>query len=115
MAALSATTPTNIGATATGAAVAASDTIARSVMGATGAYLEIINGSGSTDTITITDHGQTAAGNQLTSNLVTGINTVAAGASRVYYIRQSQVNPSTNLVTVTHSQTTSVTYKLFPA
>jgi hypothetical protein len=110
MGALSATTPTNTGATTSGAAVAASDTIARSVMGPKGVYLEIINGGGSTDNITISDSGSTSSGNS--PGTVAG--SVANGASKVFYIHPDQVNPSTGNVTVTHSFTTSVTYKMYP-
>ena len=110
MAALSATTPTNTGTATSGAAVAASDTISTAVMGQRGAYLEIINGGGSSDSITITDAGSTPAGNAVTT--VAG--SVANGASKAFYIHREQANPATGLVTVTHSFTTSVTYKLYP-
>jgi hypothetical protein len=96
----------------TGAAVAASDTIAQSVMGPRGATLEIINASASVDNITISDNGLTPAGNALTSNQITA--SVAAGASKVFDISPEQVNPATGLVTITHSQTPTVTYKLYP-
>lgn len=113
MAALSAITPTLAGATSTGAAVSASDTIDQSILGSRGAYLEIINGGGSSDTITISDHGTTGAGNSLASNAVTGLS-VANGSQKVFWIKPQAVNPSTGLVTITHSFTTSVTYKLYP-
>ena len=112
MAALAAITPTNTGVSSAGAAVAASDTIARSVMGPRGATLEIVNGGGSTDNITISDAGSTAAGNALSGGTIAG--SVAAGASKVFKISHDQVTPSTELVTITHSFTTSVTYKLYP-
>lgn len=112
MAALTAISPANAGTASTGAAVAASDTVAQSILGSKGAFLEIINGGGSTDNITISDHGSTPAGNALTSNQISA--SVANGASKVFYLRQEQVNPSTGLITITHSFTTSVTYKLYP-
>lgn len=112
MAALSAITPTNTGTASTGAAVSASDTVAQSIMGPNGATLEIINGGGSTDNITISDNGSTAAGNQLTGNTIAG--SVAAGTSKVFDLTHAQVNPSTTLITITHSFTTTVTYKLYP-
>lgn len=112
MAALTATTPTNAGVATPGAAVAASDTIAASILGARGAYLEILNGSGSTDNITISDAGSTPAGNALTGGTYAA--SVGATSNKVFYIRAAQVAPSTGLVTVTHSQTTTVTYKLYP-
>lgn len=112
MAALSAITPVVAGVASTGAAVAASDTIDASVLGQRGAYLEIINGNASSDTVTVTDYGSTPAGNSLTSNTYTV--TVANATSKVIHIKPSQVNPATGLVTVTHSVTSTVTYKLYP-
>ncbi len=46
MGALAATTPTNAGTVVSGAAVAATDTIDRSVMGPKGAYLVVILSGG---------------------------------------------------------------------
>lgn len=112
MAALVAITPTNAGTNSAGAAVAASDTIARSVMGPKGVYLEIINGNAASDSMTISDHGSTPAGNALTSNQITA--SVVNATSRIFHIKPDQVNPATGLVTVTHSVTASVTYKLYP-
>jgi hypothetical protein len=112
MAALSATTPTNSGTTVAGAAVAASDTIARSIMGPKGVYLEIINGNASPDSMTVSDHGATPAGNSLTNNQITA--SVTNGTAKIFRIKPDQVNPATGLVTVTHSVTATVTYKLYP-
>lgn len=112
MAALSAITPTNTGTASTGAAVSASDTIAQAIMGPNGATLEIINAGGSTDNITISDAGSTPAGNALSGGTISA--SVAAGASKVFDLSNAQVNPSTTLITITHSFTTSVTYKLYP-
>lgn len=112
MAALTATTPTNAGATVAGAAVASSDTIARSVMGAKGAYLEIINGNAASDSVTISDAGSTPAGNALASGTISA--TVTNGTNKVFFIKHEQVDPATNLVTITHSVTATVTYKLYP-
>lgn len=112
MAALTAVTPTNTGASNAGAAVAASDTVARSVMGSRGAYLEIINGNAGADSITISDPGATPAGNTLSGGTYSA--SVAAGASKIFHLRPEQVTSSTGLVTITHSVTASVTYKLYP-
>jgi hypothetical protein len=112
MAALSAIAPSNSGTASTGAAVASSDTIAQSIMGSRGCFLDIINAGGSTDNITISDAGSTPAGNPLTGGTIAG--SVGAGASKVFYVRPEQVTPATGLVTVTHSFTTTVTYKLYP-
>lgn len=110
MAALTVTIPANAGTTTSGAAVSGSDTIARSVMGPKGVYLEIINGGGSSDSITISDAGVTPAGNAV--GTVAG--SVANGASKIFHIKPEQVNLATGVVTVTHSFTTSVTYKMYP-
>ena len=112
MAALTAITPTNAGATSAGAAVAASDTISTDILGARGAFLEILNGNASPDSMTISDHGTTAAGNALTSNQISA--SVTNATQKVFYISPAQANPATGLVTVTHSVTSTVTYKLYP-
>lgn len=111
MAALTSITPTNTGAVSAGTAVAASDTIALSQMGPRGCYLEITNGSGGDDNITISDAGQSPAGNAVG----TIADTIATGTSQIYRIHRSQANTSTGNVTVTHSATTSVTCKVFQA
>lgn len=112
MGALTATTPTNSGTVVSGAAVASTDTIGRAAMGPKGAYLVVINGNAGADTVTITDPGVTPAGNALTGGTIS--KSVSAGTSQVFYIRPEQVNPATDLVTVTHSVTATVTYQLFP-
>lgn len=112
MAALTATTPTVTGTVIAGAAVAASDTIDQSILGQRGAYLTVINGNASSDTVTIKDFGQTPAGNSLTSNQYTV--SVTNGTSKVIWIKPSMVDPSTGLVTITHSVTATVTYQLVP-
>jgi hypothetical protein len=111
VAALTAITPTVTGVTTTGTAVSASDTIDQGTLGSQGCYIEIINGGGSPDTVTINDYGTTAAGNTLPSNTYTV--SVANGTSKIIWIQNSQVNPATGLVTITHSFTTSVTCKVY--
>jgi hypothetical protein len=113
MAALSATVPTNAGTVVAGAAVASSDTIAAAVMGPKGCYLEILNGNASPDSMTISDAGSTPAGNPLTGGTFAA--TVTNATNKVFLIRPEQLNPATGLVTVTHSVTATVTYKLYPA
>lgn len=110
MAALTATQPTATGATYSAAAVASSDTISASQLGTNGAYLVVINGGGSSDTVAISDSGTTPAGNAGTSSG----GAVANGTSKVFYVSPRAVNASTGVVTVTHSFTTSVTYVLLP-
>lgn len=112
MAVMNATLPSIAGTVSTGTAVAATDTIAQSVMGPNGATLEIINASGTVDNITITDAGLTPAGNTLAGG--TYAVSVALGSQKVFDLSNYQVNPTTNLITITHSQTATVTYKLYP-
>lgn len=112
MAALTLTTPTVTGATATPTAVSASDTIDQGSIGGRGAYLLVINGGGSSDTVTIKDFSFNDSGNQLPSNQFTV--TVPNGANRIIKLSPFMVDPSTQLVTITHSFTTSVTCYVFP-
>lgn len=110
MAALTAITPANLGTLSAGAAVAASDTISLAVMGQRGAYLEIINGNASPDSMTISDAGSSPAANPVT----TIAPSVTNATSKVFFIHREQAAAATGLVTVTHSVTTTVTYKLYP-
>jgi len=110
MAALTATTPTRAGVVTSGAAVAASDTIAVSVLGATGAYLEIINGNASPDSMTISDASTTPTGATATANAPS----VTNATSKIFFISPRMADPTTGLVTITHSVTATVTYKLYP-
>jgi hypothetical protein len=111
MAALAVITPTNGGVLSTGVGVASTDTIDQGVMGPNGVILEIINGNALSDAMTISDAGATPAGNGLTGGTIA--NTVANATSEVHYIKRSQVTPATGLVTITHSVTTTVTYKMY--
>ncbi|MGD9693918.1 MAG: hypothetical protein AB7G17_14360 [Phycisphaerales bacterium] len=113
MAALTAITATNSGTLDAPAAVAASDTIAQTMLGPNGALLSIINAGAGTDTITISDAGLTPAGNSLASGAITGLTVANGGVSKVFRITPAQVNASTGLVTVTHSQPSGVTYQLY--
>lgn len=110
MGAITAIVPTLLGTTSTGTVVSGSDTIAQAQLGPRGAYLEVINGGASPDTVTISDASLTPAGNPATP----ASDVVTAGTSQVFYISPQQVNPSTLVITVTHTFTTSVTCKLYP-
>jgi hypothetical protein len=110
MAALVATAPTRAGTTTAGAAVAASDTIARGVMGSQGCLLEIINGNAGADNMTISDASATASGAAAAALAPS----VPAGQSKIFWIKPAMVDLATGLVTVTHSVTATVTYKLYP-
>jgi len=112
MTALAATAIGRAGAASPGAAVGSSDTIAGSLLGARGAILEILNGNAAVDNITISDFGTTAAGSPLTGNSYAA--SVTNATNKVFLILPSQGDPSNaGQVTVTHSVTSSVTYKLY--
>lgn len=109
---LAATDPTRTGTATPGAAVAASDTIPKSVLGPQGAYLEILNGNVGADSMTISDAGTTLAGSPLSGGTYAA--SVAAGANAVFVISPKQTDPTTGDITITHSVTATVTYKLYP-
>jgi len=111
MAALTAVTPIGAGVLNPGSAVAASDTISTNVLGTSGGILEIINGNASPDNVTISDNGVTPSGNALTGNTYAA--TVANGTSKAFRLYPGQANPATGLITITHSVTATVTYKLY--
>lgn len=111
MALLTATRPTSVGVAATATAVSASDTIAQADLGSRGAYLLVLNAGASPDTVAISDSGATPAGN---ANSPGSGGSVTNATNKAFYIDPSAVNPSTQVVTVTHSFTTSVTCYLFP-
>lgn len=110
MAALTSTVPTAAGVAWSPAAVSASDTISATQLGTLGCYLVVINGGGSSDTVTVSDGGSTPGGNAGTALT----NAVANATTEVMYISPKLINLSTQVVTVTHSFTTSVTYVLLP-
>lgn len=109
MALLTATRPTAAGVVYTAAAVSASDTIAAADL-VNGAFLIVINGGGSPDTVTVADPGFSPAGNAGTALT----NSVTNATTEVMTISPASVNPSTGLATITHSFITSVTYVLIP-
>ena len=113
MATLTATLPSRAGTLIAGAPVAASDVIPASLLGARGAYLEILNGGGSPDAMTIQDFGATPAGSTLTGN--TYPVTVTNGTNKSCLIVPQQGDPANaGQVVITHGFITSVTYKLTP-
>ncbi|HEX6873687.1 MAG TPA: hypothetical protein VF163_21520 [Micromonosporaceae bacterium] len=90
-------------------AVAASDTISGDQIPIGGVLIyRVINGGASPDNVAISDGGTTPAGNPGTVTPVA----VANGTTRTFPITRNNVNRTTNLVTITHSFTTSVTYEL---
>lgn len=110
MAALTATTPTRAGVVTSGSAVAASDTISATILGARGALLEIINGNASPDSMTISDATVTTSGAVATALAPS----VTNATSKVFKITPDMADPTSGNVTVTHSVTSTVTYKLYP-
>jgi hypothetical protein len=110
MAALTATTPTRAGVVTSGSAVAASDTISAALLGARGVYLEVINGNASPDSVTISDATVTTSGALATALAPS----VTNATSKIFKITPDMADPTTQLVTVTHSVTSTVTYKLYP-
>ncbi len=93
------------------AAVASTDTISASDIGTAGVLLQVINGSGGSINVTISDPGTTTVGNAGT----TSAQAVANGQDRWFRILPGHVNQSTGLATVAYSGTTSVTYKAIKA
>ena len=108
MALLTAVSVTSAATAVAGAAVSSSDTISAADIGTSGALLNVINGSGGSINVTISDPGTTPVGNAGT----TSAQAVANGADRWFLISPGHVNPSTQVATVTFSGTSSVTYKL---
>lgn len=98
------------GVAVTPTAVSASDTIASTSLGANGANLLVLNAGGSPDTVAVSDAGRTAAGNAGTSSG----GSVTNGTNKNFFISPRAADPTTGLVTVTHSFTTSVTCYLIP-
>jgi hypothetical protein len=111
MAALSATIPSKAGVATPGAAVAASDTISSTLLGANGVWLEILNGNAGSDSMTISDAGSTPAGSALSGGTYAA--SVTNATNKIFFISAKQADASGN-VTITHSVTSSVTYKLYP-
>lgn len=110
MALLTATQPTAAGVAWTPAAVSASDTISAANLGTRGAYLVVINGGASPDTVGLTDPSLAPTGNPGTY----AGNTVTNATTKVMFISPAYVNPSTGVATVTHTFITSVTCVLLP-
>lgn len=110
MALLTATRPTAAGVVWSPAAVSSSDTISANDLGQLGAYLVIINGNASPDTVGRSDAGLTPAG----GTAAAFTNTVTNGTTEVMYISPRAADPATGFVTITHTVTATVTYVLLP-
>lgn len=110
MGALALTTPVRGGTVTAGAAVASTDTISRDKLGSRGVLLEIINGNASSDSMTISDASTTAEGTAAAALAPS----VTNATSKIFKITPAMADPTTGLVTVTHSVTSTVTYKMYP-
>jgi hypothetical protein len=86
--------------------VASTDTIAAADIGSSGVLLNVINGSGGSINVTISDPYTTPVGNAGT----TSPQAVANGTNGWFRILPGHVNPATGLATVAYSGTTTVTY-----
>lgn len=110
MSALALTKPARAGTVTAGAAVANGDTISRDKFGTRGVLLEIINGNASPDTVTISDASVTSSGGGAAA-----ISTAVANATaQIFKIVPAQADPITGLVTIGHTVTSTVTYKMYP-
>lgn len=108
MAALALTTPTRAGATVTPTGVAATDTVARALLPAT---LRIDNGNAGTDNMTISDASATTTGGAAAA-LAPSLTT---GQKKAFKLHPDMCDPTTGLITITHSVQTSVNYELYPS
>ncbi len=107
---LALTLPARAGVVTTGAAVASTDKIQRTVLGTRGVLLEIINGNASTDNITISDASVTPSGGAAAALTPTQ----TTGQSKMYKIVPAMADSANGEVTITHSVTSTVTYKMYP-
>lgn len=111
MAALALThTPARGGVTVTPGSISVADTISRTVLGQKGVDLEIINGSGGTITVTVSDATVTRSGGAAASISTT----IANGATKSFKIVPQQADPTTKLVSITSTSGTTVTYRMTP-
>lgn len=101
-------TPSRTGTVGAGAAVGATDKIPKALLGSRGVTLEIINGNASPDVVAISDASVTRTGAAATA----GGGTVANGTSKFFKILPQQADPVTKEVTITHTVTSTVTYKM---
>lgn len=109
MATLTPTVPTRVGTLSPGNNVAASDVVPAAALGVNGALLEILNAGASPDAMTITDSGASVAGTPVTNYAAT----VTNATNKVFKLTPKQGDANGN-ITITHSLTVGVTYKLYP-
>jgi hypothetical protein len=111
MAALTAVSITTAGNTPAPVAVASADTIAASQFGSNGCVMRVINAGGSPDNVTVTDPNLSALGNSVTAP--TAVSVPATTGIRMIFIPLAAINPATQLATVNHSFTTTVTCEVY--
>lgn len=111
MAALTSVSITQAGTAPAPVAVAASDTIAANQFGATGCILRVINAGGTQDSVTITDPNLSILGNAVTAP--TAVVVPITTGVRMIFIPLAAINQATQLATVNHSFTTTVTCELY--
>lgn len=112
MAALTSVSITTAGGTPSPTAVASSDTIAAAQFGPSGCILRVINAGGSPDSVTVSDPTLTGLGNAGTP---AAVSVPATTGVRMIFIPLAAINPSTQVATVNHSFTTTVTCELYRA
>lgn len=109
MAALTSTQSSLAGTAPIPVLVSASDTIAATQFGPTGVDVRVINAGGSPDTVTIVDPNITVMGSAATSPTAS----VTNGTTKVVFVPLSAINQSTQVATITHSFTTTVTCEVW--
>lgn len=111
MAALTSVSITTAGNTPVPVAVAATDTIAAGQFGPNGCILRVINAGGTIDNVTVTDPNLTVIGGAVTAP--TAVPVPITTGIRMIFIPPGAINQNTQLATVNHSFTTTVTCELY--
>lgn len=101
------------GAAIARSAVAASDTIAGSVIADRGVVLDVSNASGSSINVTISDPGTTPAGNPASGSPAGRVVAVGAGAQKQIFVGPKNVDPATGFATITYSAQATVTAEAY--
>jgi hypothetical protein len=84
--------------------------IAPGSIGANGALVQILNGSGSSMTVTVEDPTFTGAGNAPSEPA----QSITNGSDRWFRILPANIDPATGYALLTLSTVTTVTYRLIP-
>lgn len=110
MAALTMIAPVSTGTVVTALTPTVSDTISISVLGDAGCNLRVQT-TGTLSNLTVSDAGTTQAGNATTATAIA----MSATQIKVIYISPKRVDSVTQVVTITASSVTGMTYELYPA